>query len=132
MASIGIAFNDSLAVNHNVVITDFTGQDFPRQYANNASFEYSANGSHVLGGPAYRQKYIWTIAAVIPTADALALDALFVAWDTDRAAGKPVACGITDETFGASVTTNAVFSTSPSYTYMGGNLTLVAFGMSEV
>lgn len=132
MASIGVAFVDSLSVNYNVVISDFNDANLPRQYLNNAEFSYSANGSNILGGPAYRQKYVWTIASIIPTADALALDALFVAWDTDRAAGKPVACGVTDETFGATITTNAVFSTAPSYTYMGGNLTMVAFGLTEV
>lgn len=132
MASIGIAFTDSGSVTHNVVITSFTGEDFPRQYLASAGFSNSASGAQILDGPPFEQKYFWTIAAIIPSSDAQDLDALFNAWDADRAAGLPVACGITDETFGATLNKNVVFSTPPTYTYKGPAQTLVAFGLTEV
>ena len=132
MASIGIAFTDSGSTVHNVVISSFAQGDFPRQYLASGGFSNSANGALIVDGPAYRQKYFWTIAAIIPSADALAIDAMFQAWDADRAGGLPVACGITDQTFGPTVSTSAVFSTPPTFTYQGGNVTLVSLGLTEV
>ena len=104
----------------------------PRSYMATAEFDTSANGASILTGPAHRQRYQWVISTVMPTARAEELDQMFVAWDTDRSAGYPVALGINDQTFGATLTTSALFVTPPSFTYMGPQLTLVSFGLMEV
>ena len=66
------------------------------------------------------------------TTEALQFDAMFRAWDADRAAGLTAACGISDETWGPTVNTSAIFVTAPSYTRMGPILTMVSFGLQEV
>jgi len=104
----------------------------PRSYMGSTTFEKSANGANIIGGPAYSEKYQWVVSTLMDTTSAESFDAMFRAWDADRAAGHPAACGIVDETWGATVTTNAVFVTPPVYTWAGGQLTLVSFGMSEV
>lgn len=66
------------------------------------------------------------------TADAASFDAMFKAWDTDRAAGLPAAVGVIDQTFGTEVSTSAVISTPPSYSRMSPTHMMVAFGLTEV
>lgn len=95
-------------------------------------FTQSTSGASILGGPAYAQKYQWVISTIMDTTEAQQFDAMFRAWDTDRAAGLTAACGISDETWGATVNTSAVFATSPSYTRLSPILTLVSFGLMEV
>jgi hypothetical protein len=97
-----------------------------------ASYDMSANGASILGGPAFRQKYIWTISCHQTPAKAQELDAMFRAWDIDRSDGYAAAIGIVDETFGSQVSTSALFSTPPSYVYISPSITLVSFGLSEV
>ena len=92
----------------------------------------SASGADLLGGSAYAQKYQWVISTIMQTTDALSFDSMFRAWDADRASGLTSACGIVDETWGADVTTNAIFVTAPTYTRMGNKLTMVSFGLQEV
>ena len=104
----------------------------PRSYMGTISFDLSSNGASILGGPAYRNKYQWVISSLLSKADALALDALYQGWDTDRANGENAACGIIDETWGATVNTSAVFITAPSYVRMGPQYVLVSFGLQEV
>jgi len=133
VASIGIAYTpQSGSPAYNFVIDNFQDAAMPRTYMSSATFDKSVNGAVILGGPAYRDKYQWVIATLMPTADAEAFDDMFRAWDTDRAAGHSVACGIVDETWGAQVSTSAVFMTPPTYTYSGGNLTMVSFGLGEI
>jgi hypothetical protein len=117
---------------YTLLFSQFTGEDLPRSYVGNASFSTSANGTTVLGGPAYRQKYIWGISAFVTPSEALTLDAMYRAWDLDRSTGAGVACGVTDELFGASLTTSAVFSTPPSYVRLSPSTWTVDFGLSEV
>jgi hypothetical protein len=69
---------------------------------------------------------------MIPTAEAENFDAMYRAWDADRAAGHPVACGVTDDTFGATVNTNVIFSTAPTFMRAGPQYTVVSFGLTEV
>lgn len=129
---IGISYTDSGSNVYNFQIDNFGDNAMPRSYMNSASFDMSANGASILGGPAYSQKYQWVISTLMDTTDAESFDAMFQAWDTDRAAGLTAACGIVDETWGPDVTTNAVFVTAPAYTYMGPKLTMVSFGLQEV
>ncbi len=133
MSQIGVSFTPSGGSPvYSFVFDNFGDNALPRNYQSEATFSQSANGTTILDGPSYRQKYIWAFSSIIPTAQAVQVDAMFQAWDTDRSAGLPVACGITDETFGAVVTTNVVFSTPPTYVRMGPQFTMVAFGLTEV
>lgn len=117
---------------YNFQIDNFGDNAYPRTYVGAINYEMSASGANVLGGSAYAQKYQWVVSTIMDTTDALSFDAMFQAWDTDRAAGLTAACGIADQTFGTQVNTDAVFVTPPSYTRMGPNLTLVSFGLQEV
>jgi len=129
---IGISYTDSGSTAYNFQIDNFGDVAYPRSYTGSASFDMSANGASLLGGPAYKQKYQWVISTVMSTADAQEFDVMFQAWDTDRAAGLTAACGIIDQTWGPDVDTNAVFVSPPSYTRMGPQFTLVSFGLQEV
>lgn len=133
MSQIGVSFTPSGGSPvYNFVFDNFGDNALPRTYQSTASYSESANGTSIISGPAYRQKYIWVISSIIETPLAANFDSLFQSWDTDRAKGLPAACGITDTTFGAIVDTNAIFSTPPSYVRMGPRLTLVSFALTEV
>lgn len=129
---LGISYTDSGSTAYNFVIDNFGSNALPRTYTGSMTYDMSANGANILGGPAYSQKYQWVVSTLMPQADAVNFDVMFQAWDADRAAGLTAACGITDETWGATVNTNAVFVTPPSYTYMSPSLTMVSFGLQEV
>lgn len=132
MSQIGISFTPSGGSELSFVFNNFGGNELPRLYLSTASFAVSANGTSILGGPAYRQKYQWIMSSVVEKAEAEQIDQLFQAWDTDRAQGLPAACGIVDQTFGPEVSTNAIFVTPPSYVRYGPRLMLVSFGLEEV
>lgn len=129
---IGISYTADGGTAYSFQIDNFGDNAMPRSYVGSASFDLSANGTSILGGPAYRQKYQWVISTLMQRADAESFDVMFRAWDTDRATGLTAACGITDQTWGPDVDTNAVFVTPPSYTYISPQLTLVSFGLQEV
>jgi len=129
---IGISYTADGGTAYNFQIDNFGDNAMPRSYTGTVSFDTSANGASILGGPAFKQKYQWVIATLMQTPDAQAFDAMFQAWDTDRASGLTAACGIIDETWGPNVDTSAVFVTSPSYTRISPTLTLVSFGLQEV
>jgi hypothetical protein len=133
MSQIGVSYTPSGGSPvYNFVFDNFGDNALPRSYQGGASFDQSANGTSIIGGPAFRQKYIWVISSIITQVEAASFDEMFQAWDTDRAAGLPVAMGITDDTFGPSVSTSAVVSTSPSYVRMGPKFMLVSFSLTEV
>jgi hypothetical protein len=117
---------------YDVTVTDFTETSLPRTYLSEAQYETSANGATILGGPAYQQKYVWVISCHMTPAKAQEVDAMFRAWDIDRSNGYTAAVGVVDETFGAQVSTNALFSTPPSYVYVSPTITLVSFGLTQV
>lgn len=130
---IGLSYTpDSGSPVYNVLFRDFTSRELPRTYLSNAAFSNSANGTVILDGPAFRQKYAWAIDCQLSKADALELKALFEAWDTDRSNGLPVACGISDQTFGDQIDTSALITTPPSFTYFSRNLVIVNIGLTEV
>lgn len=116
----------------NIVFSRFTGNEIPRSYSGEASFEYSSDGSLLLGGPAYAQKHLWTIDCMIPKAKGLELDALYKAWDTDRAGLLSAAVGIIDDCWGPTYSGNAIFATPPAFTYLNGSDCMVSFGLQEV
>lgn len=131
-ATIGVSFTPSGGAASQVIFDNFGGTDIPRIYSDLSSFSTSANGTSIISGPAYHQKYIWPISSVLTNADAIKFDGIFTSWDTDRANGLPAAVGVVDQTFGATVTTSAIFSTPPTYTRMGPAHTMVSFGLTEV
>lgn len=132
MSQIGVSYTPSGGSPvYNFVIDNFDSNDLPRSYQNDAAFSKSANGTSIISGPAYRQKYIWVFSTMMTTARAAEFDEMFQAWDLDRSGGLAAAVGIIDETFGATVNTSAIFSTAPQYTRMGPAYTLVSFGLTE-
>ena len=132
MDAIAIAYSGS-GGSYNFVITNFGGNEMPRTYQESASYDLSANGASILSGPAFRQKYVWAISTIVPNADAYLLMGMFENWDTDRSNGLAAAVGIVDQTGpGADVSTNAIFSTTPSFTRMGPKNMMISFGLAEV
>ena len=95
---IGISYTASGGTAYSFQIDNFGDNAMPRSYVGSASFELSANGASILGGPAFRQKYQWVVSSVMNTVVAQEFDAMFRSWDADRGAGLTAACGIVDET----------------------------------
>jgi len=133
MSQIGVSYTPSGGSPvYDFIFDNFGDNALPRSYQGGASFDQSANGTSIINGPAFRQKYIWVISSIVTKAEAASFDEMFQAWDTDRAEGIPAALGITDNTFGPSVSTSAIISTSPSYTRLGPQFMLVSFALAEV
>lgn len=133
MSQIGVSFTPSGGSPvYSFVFDNFGDNALPRTYQASASFDESANGTSIITGAAFRQKYIWAISSLIPTTQAVQIDTMFQAWDADRASGLPAACGVVDETFGATVTSSAIFSTPPSYSRLSPMFTLISFGLTEI
>ena len=133
MSQIGVSYTPSGGSPVYRFIFDNFGDDaLPRSYQASASFSESANGTSIVSGPAFRQKYVWVISSIVTKVEAESIDQMFQAWDTDRATGLPAAFGITDNTFGPSLSTSAIVSTPPSYVRMGPQFMLVSLGLSEV
>jgi hypothetical protein len=117
---------------YSVTLDQFSGEDLPRSFANSFEFSNSANGAAILAGPSIQQKRIWAISCPLEKEDVEIIYNMFNAWDADRATGKPVGCSIVDTTFIETVSTTATFSTSPTFTKMGGYGFLVDFGLTEI
>ena len=134
MTGLAIAYTQQTggSASWNVVFKDFTSPDLPRQYEDSAGFGRSQTGALIQSGPRYVQKYIWVVDCLIDTEGAEALDQLYRAWDEDRATGKSVAVGITDATFGLSLSSQATFTSAPSFTYASPRKTIVSFGLTQV
>lgn len=135
MSSIGVSYTPSGGSPvYNFVLKDFTDTALPRTYSNAAAFSQSVSGSVIVDGPAYSQKHIWAVSTIMSEADAVSFDAMFKAWDADRASGLSAAVGIIDQTFGPQISTSAVFSTAPTYAMFGNNMSnvVVSFGLSEI
>lgn len=134
MAGLAIAYTQQSggSQTYNIVFTDFTSTDLPRQFENAASFGRSQTGAIVLEGPRYRQKWVWVVDCMLDADVALTLQDLYYSWDGDRAQGLSVAVGITDATFGNVITTSATFTVAPTFTYASPRKTIVSFGLKEV
>jgi hypothetical protein len=133
MAGLAIAYtSQNGGGTWNIVFKEFTSSDFPRQWESAAGFARSQTGALVQGGPRYSQKYIWVIDCLMDAPEALLLNTLYASWDYDRSQGKSVAVGVTDATFGSLVTTQASFTTPPTFTYASPRKTIVSFGMVQV
>jgi hypothetical protein len=133
MSQIGVSYTPSGGSPvYNFVFDNFGDNALPRSYQGSATFTQSANGASIIAGPAFRQKYMWAFASIVTKEEAALFDEMFQAWDADRSAGIPAAVGVTDETFGPSVSASAVITTPPTYNRMGPRLMLVAFSLTEV
>lgn len=132
MSTIAISFTSSAPTVYNFVFDKFMEDNLPRTYEGSANFEFSIGGAAILTGPPRSQKYIWAISTPVDLATASDFDEMFQAWDADRADGLAVALGIVDSTFGTSITTNALFSTAPSYQKFGPAQMIVSFGLTQV
>ena len=131
--TVAIAFtSQETGTTYNVVFENFTDAEFPRQWSSTAAFNRSGTGAFIQSGPRYQQKYNWTIDCLVETSVAEELDALYRAWDIDRAAGKSVAVGILDKCFGDDVSGAATFTVAPTYTYAGPRHTMVSLGLAQV
>lgn len=130
--SIGLAYtSQSGGVVYNVVVKELRGNALARTYVNNSNFQYSQNGASVLDGPAFRQKYGWTVSAFLTPEEALNLDGMFRAWDADRGQGLPAAIGVTDELFGEVVSTSAIFTVPPAFIRFSAKTWQVDFAIQE-
>lgn len=132
MSVIAVSFTSSESDVYNFVFDKFIDDNLPRTWAESTNFSFSVNGSAILTGPARSQRHIWAISSPVANTVAADFDDMYKAWDLDRSAGLSVALGVIDQTFGATLTTNAVFSTAPSYSKFGGADMLVSFGLTEV
>lgn len=134
MAGLAIAYTKQTgaATTYNIVFTDFTSRDLPRQFENAAGLGRSQTGALIQEGPRFSQKYFWTIDCMMDTEKAEELATLYAAWDYDRSQGKSVAVGITDATFGAPITGSASFVSAPTFTYGSPRKTIVSFGLQQV
>lgn len=132
MGVIGISYTAEAGQVYNIVFDNFGDSAMPRTYSGAVDFSLSANGTSILSGPVYRQKYQWVISTIMSKNDALNVDQLFRSWDTDRSQGLSAACGLSDTTWGPQVDTSVVFVTPPSFTRLSPILTLVSLGLSEV
>lgn len=131
--SIGLSYTpDAGSPVYNIVIDNFTSQEIPRIYQANADFTNSANGTTILNGPAFREKYLWAIDAIVSKTEAIDINNMFISWDTDRANGLAVAIGLTDDNFGATVNTSVIITTPPSFTYYSGSLMAISMGLTEI
>ncbi len=132
MSQIGVSYTPNAGSPvYSFVFGEFLDGSLPRQYVNNASFDFSANGASIITGPSYAQKRIWAVSSILPVDEAADFDAMFRAWDADRGSGLPAAVGVIDQTFGAEVNTSAVFSTAPTYSKFGPVHMTVSFGLTE-
>ena len=128
---ISISFTASGGQVYNLTVPYFTDDNLPRSYGPTGTFSNSANGSSILAGPAFAQKFIWAVSTLMEKSEAEQVDAMYRAWDADRAAGLAVAVGLLDETFGGAVSASATFTTPPSYQATGTKF-IVDFGLTEV
>lgn len=133
MSQIGVSYTPSGGTPvYSFVFSEFSGADMPRTYQPSTSFNRSSSGTAIITGVPYREKYIWAITTPMLNTDAADFDDMFRAWDIDRSNGLAAAVGIIDNTFGSSISTSAVFSTSPTYSWMGPSFMMVSFGLTEI
>jgi len=98
-----------------VDFTTFTDTDFPRTYMAQANLEFSQIGTAYASGPARKQRQMWSISSYVDTAKWTAIDALFTAWDAQRATGDNLAfVNITDSLIGTAKTYKAFFTEPPT------------------
>ena len=117
-----------------VRLRQFLGDGLPRQRVGTVTTERSALGVAYSGGPPITQRILWTISAVISSADRGTLETIADAWDAARAAGTlPMpTLTVVDGLTGASTTEReALLSQFPEYNRLG-SLWGVSMVLAEV
>jgi hypothetical protein len=132
MSAVAIAYTPSGGPTYNFVFREFLDGNYPRSHIASTNFDISALGTSILTGAAYQQKRIWAVNALLPIGEADDFETMYRAWDLSRSQGNTVAMGFTDATFGATISTTVVFSTSPTFAKFGPNYVAVAFGVTEL
>lgn len=133
MSQIGISYTPSGSTTvYSFSFSQFVDAALPRSYVGSTVFSFSGTGAAIVSGSTSVQKRIWAISSPIPTNEAESFDEMYRAWDTDRANGIAAAVGIVDQTFGATVSSSAVFSTAPTYSQFGHAYMVVSFGLTEI
>ena len=116
----------------------FSGGGAQRSYVDSATLSFGATGSAIQSGFTRSVRRLWTVSTLATKEQAFALQALYEAWDTQRAAGAIATVQLRDEVtvanpaapllkatvFSEPVTTELVGNGSPLYR--------VSFGLSEV
>lgn len=117
---------------YEITFRQFTNEQVMRTYQPQVNFERTLGGANVLSGPANVSKYIWGVSGVTDKAVGLQLDALYQAWNLDRASGIAAAVAVLDETWGNIGTRSAVFTTPPTFSYTSDLYVVASFGLTEV
>jgi hypothetical protein len=132
VGSLAISYTSAAGTAYAVEVSRFSGGDLPRSYLQQTKLDFTAQGAAVMGGPVRRQRMLWAATAFLEPEQAATLDALYRAWDADRAAGLAAVLSVTDTTGpGASITASALFTTAPGYSRAGMEW-LGSFGLTEV
>ena len=132
MASFSIGYTSQVGDLYEMTFRQFTTEDVMRTYQPTVNFERTVGGTNVLTGPAELSKFIWAVSGVTDKAIGLQIDALYRAWNLDRAAGSAAAVAVLDETWGNIGTRSAVISTPPSFNYVSDLYVVASFGLTEV
>lgn len=130
--AVAIAFTPTGGPTYNFVFDKFLDSSYPRAYVESTNFDITVSGSTVLTGPAYQQKRIWAVNALIAVDQVDDFESMYRAWDLARSQGNAVALGFTDTTLGNSLSTTVVFSTAPTFTRFGPNYIALTFGVTEL
>jgi hypothetical protein len=129
--SLSLAYESSEGEEHAVGVSQFSGGDLPRSYLQQAKLDFTSQGGAILGGPVRRQRMLWAATAYVTADEAHDLDALYLAWDADRAAGLAAVVAITDNTGPVgTITASAIFTTAPKFS-RSGSAWLASFGLTE-
>jgi len=133
MSTISIAYTkEGTSTTYNVSFQLFDNDSLPRTYSGASQYNLTAKGALSYGGPAHPDKRIWAISSILNDADAQTLDSLFRAWNEDRADGYNAVVGILDDTFGATVDTDAAITTPPVFNKFGIGYWVTSIGLTEV
>lgn len=132
MASFSIGYTSQEEVLYEMTFRQFTTEEVMRTYQPTVNFERTIGGTNVLTGPAEVSKFIWGVSGVTDKAIGLQVDAMYRAWNLDRASGIAAAIAVLDETWGDIGTRSAVFTTPPSFAYVNNLYVIASFGLTEV
>lgn len=113
-------------------VSEFSASALPRTYSASETFQVSATGATVLSGTPVKRRYVWTISAPMSYSEAEAVDTMFRVWEEDRASGALAALSIVDSTFGATISSSAVFTSPPIFDQFGPANMLISFSLTEV
>ncbi len=116
----------------------FSGGGAQRSYVDSATLNFGATGSAIQSGFTRSVRRLWTVSTLAKKEQAFALQALYEAWDTQRATGAIATVQLRDEVTvadpAAPLLKVTVFSEPVTMELVGNGSPLyrVSFGLSEV